>query len=405
MKTCIIIGAGGRGKDAYAPYIKDSGIMEIIGVAEPDDAKRNDFKTKYNIADDMCFNSYEDLFAKGKLADSVIICTQDRQHKEPAKMAMDCGYHILLEKPISPYEHEVRELERLALEYDKVFITAYVLRYTPFVEKLKELIKSGAIGDILTMQLNSNEGFWHHAHSFVRGQWNNSETSSPLIVAKSCHDLDLISYILESKCTSIASYGGNNHFTWDNAPGDDVPDRCTDGCPYADKCKYNAIQLYTRGKASYFVHKFETENSDEAIIEALKTNMYGRCVYRCDNNVCDQQVAAMTFENGATAVYTISAFSVENSRTLKIMGTEGEIGGYMEGGEIRLKRFDDMSEVRYKVLHDSTKHCGGDSGLIQEFAKLMEQEKIVNDTKVFQSMKMAFAAEKSRLSDSKVDVD
>lgn len=404
MKTCIIVGAGGRGKDAYAPYIKSSGIMKIVGVAEPDPGKRNDFKKTYSVSDDMCFDSYEELFSKGKLADSVIICTQDRQHMEPAKMAMKCGYHILLEKPISPYEWEVLELEKDALGYDKVFMTGYVLRYTPFIEKIKSLISDGAIGDILTMQLNSNEGFWHHAHSFVRGNWNNSETSSPLIVAKSCHDLDLICYILNSKCTSVASYGGNTHFTWDNAPGD-VPDRCTDGCPYADKCKYNAIPLYTEGKASYFVHYFECGNDKDAIIEALKTNRYGRCVYRCDNNVCDQQVAAMSFESGATAVYTISAFSLENSRTLKIMGTEGELGGFMEGGEILLKRFEDMSEIRYRVTHDGTKHCGGDSGIIKKFVEKMNQENIKNDQMIFMSHKVAFAAEKSRLSKEKVDIE
>ncbi len=395
MKTCIIIGAGGRGKDAYAPYIKKSGIMKIVGVVEPDDKKREDFKKEYAVSEEMCFSDYHDFFQKGRLADSVIICTQDRMHTEPAKLAIECGYHIMREKPVSPVETEIDELEELVKDYDKVFITGYVLRYTPFIIKIKELLDSGAIGKIMTMQLNENEGFWHHAHSYVRGPWSNSKTSSPLIVAKSCHDFDLMLYLIGSKCTGVSSYGSNGYFTPENAPGD-VPMRCTDGCSFADTCKYNAVKLYTEGKASYFVHKFECGEDKDAIIEALKTNEYGRCIYRCGNDVCDHQVASLVFENGATAVFTVSAFSLDNTRTIKLMGTEGEIGGCMEKGEIVLKRFADMTEEHFRVTHDGTKHCGGDSGIMRHFAELLERESVKNDLSVFESHRMAFAAERAR---------
>lgn len=395
MKTCIIIGAGGRGKDAYAPYIKKSGIMKIVGVVEPNRQKREDFRKYYDISNDMCFEDYHELFKRGKIADSVIICTQDRMHTEPAKLAIECGYHIMLEKPVSPVPEEIDELEALVKDYDKVFITGYVLRYTPFIMKIKELLDEGVIGKVMTMQLNENEGFWHHAHSYVRGPWANSEESSPLVVAKSCHDFDLMLYLIGSKCTRISSCGTNSYFTPENAPGD-VPDRCTDGCQFADSCMYNAIKLYTEGKASYFVHKFECGDDKEAIIEALKTNEYGRCIYRCNNDVCDHQVACLNFENGATAMFTVSAFSLDNTRTLKIMGTEGEIGGCMEKGEIVVKRFKDMTEEKINVTHDGTKHCGGDSGIVKHFVERMENPLIKNDLSVFESHRMAFAAEKSR---------
>lgn len=396
LKTCIIVGAGARGKDAYAPYIYESGIMKLVGVAEIDDDKRNEFKNKYDISDEMCFKSYEELFSKGRLADAVIIATQDKDHIKPAKLAMKRGYHILLEKPVSPNESEVLELEKDVMKYDKVFITGYVLRYTPFINKVKKLIEEGAIGDILTMQLNENEGFWHHAHSYVRGQWNNSETSSPLIVAKSCHDFDLISYLIGSRCTSIASYGGNTHFVKENAP-QNAPDRCTEGCPIEEECKYNAVKLYTEGQAKYFLHILGCGEDRNSIIEALKTNRYGRCVYKCDNNVCDHQVAAMSFEDGSTAVFTVSAFSLDNNRTLKIMGTEGELGGCMEKGEILLRKFADSSEKNIQISCDDTKHCGGDSGLIKHFVKLISGAEKENKKSIFDSHKMVFAAEESRL--------
>ncbi len=399
MKTCIIVGAGGRGKDSYAPYIKNNNLMKIVGVVDPDDYKRNQFKENYAISDSMCFTDYRDLFKRGKLADCVIICTQDRMHLEPTLMAKECGYHILLEKPIAPTIKEVEKLQKSFKGYDKIFMTAFVLRYTPFVKKIKEIIDNGEIGDIITMQFNENEGFWHHAHSYVRGPWSNAKGSSPLIVAKSCHDIDLMLYLIGSSCKNISSYGGNTYFRFENAPGN-VPARCTDGCPYADSCIYYAPRLYTEGKARYFVHKFECGENDEDIIQALRTNPYGRCVYRCDNDVCDHQVVGMEFENGATAVFTVSAFSLENNRTLKIMGTKGEVGGCMETGELKLKRFDDMSVTKIKIEHDGTKHCGGDGGLMDYFVETINNyEKVSHkvDKWMFDSHKVAFFAEKSRL--------
>lgn len=394
MKTCIIVGAGGRGKDCYAPYIKEKGIMKIVGVAEPDEQKRSNFQKDYDIADDMCFADYRELFKKGRLADSVIICTQDKMHLEPTRMAVECGYHILLEKPIATTPEELNELEKIVSGYDKIFTTGFVLRYTPFIQKIREIIKSGEIGDIVTIQLNENEGFWHHAHSYVRGPWNNESNSSPLIVAKSCHDFDLMLYLIDAECKKVSSYGSNLFFKRENAPGD-VPLRCTDGCKYGETCVYNAVKTYTEGQGRYFVHKFECGDSDEAIIDALKTNPYGRCVYRCDNDVCDHQVASLEFEGGITAVFTVSAFSRDNTRTIKIMGSKGEIGGCMESGVLVLKRFSDMTEETFHITHDGTKHCGGDGGLMEHFAKILESNE-TQDKWVLKAHKAVFAAETSR---------
>lgn len=396
MKTCIIVGAGGRGKDSYAPYIKEKKLMKIIGVAEPDNKKRTEFCKEYDIPDNMAFTDYNELFSKGRLADAVIICTQDKLHLQPTLSAIKCGYHILLEKPISSVCEELDILENALKGYDKVFMTGFVLRYTPFIEKIKELLDKGEIGRIMNMQLNENEGYWHHAHSYVRGPWNNAEKASPLIVAKSCHDFDLMLYLINSNCKSIVSYGENSFFIPQNAPGN-VPDRCTDNCEFADSCKYNAVKLYTDGAASYFVHKFECGNKKEDIINSLKTNQYGRCVYRCDNNVCDHQVAALEFENGVCAVFTVSAFSLQNTRTIKIMGTDGEIGGCMEDGEIVLKKFADNSEQKFSITHDNTRHCGGDGGLMQYFSHAVEDENYTFDSRIFDAHRLAFEAEKSRL--------
>ena len=398
MITCIIVGAGGRGMDSYAPYIKESKIMKIVGVAEPDERKRKKFCSEHAVSENMAFSDYRELFEKGRLADAVIICTHDRMHLEPTLLAIKCGYHILLEKPVSPDIDELLKIETALKGYNRVFMTGYVLRYTPFIQKIKELIDSDEIGKIMSVQLNENEGYWHHAHSYVRGQWNRTDTSAPLIVAKSCHDMDLLTYLIQRKCISISSYGGNDFFIPDNAP-EGAPLRCTDGCKYAETCQYNAIELYTNGKARYFLHKFGCDDTKESIIDALKSNCYGKCVFRCDNDVCDHQVACFEFENGITAVFTVSAFSLENNRTLKIMGTKGEIGGCMELGDIVLKKFINNQSQKIHIEHDNTKHCGGDSGLINAFVQQIRSNGGV-DFSAFESHKMAFAAEKSRSSNS-----
>jgi len=404
MKTCVIIGAGGRGKDSYAPCIEKGNLMKIVGVVEPDRQKREQFKSRYNVEESMCFEDYVEFFKRGRLADAVIICTQDRMHTEPTLLAKKCGYHILLEKPIAPTLREVKLLEKEFSDYDKIFMTGFVLRYTPFVMKLKEIIDSGEIGQLVTMSLNENEGFWHHAHSYVRGPWSNSRESSPLIVAKSSHDMDLMLYLIGSSCKYISSYGSNFYFKPENAPGE-VPERCTDGCAFADKCIYNSVKQYTEGKAEYFVHKFECGNKKEDIINALKTNPYGRCVYRCENDVCDHQVVSMEFENGVTAVFTVSAFSLENNRTIKLMGSRGEVGGCLETGEILVKSFSDMSERRIKIDGSASKHAGGDAGLMEYFARSVDNADTVEekvDRWMFESHKIAFAAERARVKNIRI---
>lgn len=399
MKTCIIIGAGGRGKDDYAPYIKKTGIMKIVGVAEPNDEKRAEFCKSYNISSDMAFSDYKELFRRGKIADAVIICTQDKMHLEPALMAMDCGYHIMLEKPITASLEELEIIENAAKNYSNVFMTGFVLRYTPFFIKIKELIDSGKIGKIMNMQLNENEGYWHHAHSYVRGPWSKQSSSAPMIVAKSCHDFDIMLYLINSKVTKVTSYGSNGYFRPENAPGD-VPKRCTDGCAFASSCKYNALKLYTEGNGAYFVHLFGCSNDKQSIIEALKTNPYGRCVFRCDNDVCDHQIAALEFENGACATFTVSAFSQRNTRTVKLMGTDGEIGGCMEDGIIVIKNFASGTEERIHITTDGTKHCGGDGGLMRRFAEAMNETEHTPDAHMFGSHRAVFAADSSRKANS-----
>lgn len=401
--SCIIIGAGSRGKDAYAPFINKRDDMEIIGVAEPDFQKRADFQKLYNISDGMCFESYRDLFAKDKLADAVLICTMDDMHLEPAVLAMEKKYHILLEKPIAPKPEEVYKLDKLIKSYDRAFLTGYVLRYAPFFMKIKEYIDTGKLGRIVSVQHNENEGYWHHAHNYVRGPWNSSKTSSPLILAKSSHDMDLLLYLIGAECKSISSFGGNIYFNNDNAPGDAAL-RCSDGCKYSGTCKYYAPKLYTETKCRNYMQAMGLD-TDAEIIEYLKTSDFDKCIYRCDNDIADHQVSSMEFEGGVTAVFTICAFTSDGSRTIKVMGTDGEIGGCLEDGRLVFKEFGNNEYEYIEIPDNGIKHGGGDSGIIDHFAAIISSDDFKYDKYAVDSHMLCFAAEESRLTGKTVNMD
>lgn len=198
--TVALAGLGSRGKDCYAKsahLIPDK--MEIVAIADIDPAKVAEVAREYNVPAERCFTSAEELIAQDKLADVMFITTQDRQHVAQAIPALQKGYDLLLEKPVSPELDECRELVKTAQEYNRKVVVCHVLRYTPFYSKVKEIIDSGKIGDVVSIMAIENVGYWHQAHSFVRGNWRNSETTSPMILQKCCHDMDLYLWLANKK--------------------------------------------------------------------------------------------------------------------------------------------------------------------------------------------------------------
>lgn len=406
--SAIIVGAGARGIGAYAPYAKiHPEKLAIVGVADPDENKRKILRDTYGFREDMCFESYEELFKRERLADAAIICTGDAMHYDPSRLAVERGYHVLLEKPISPDPLEVYRIGKVAEKSDKVFLICHVLRYTAFFRKIKELIDEGRVGRIMSVMHNENVQFQHQAHSFVRGNWRNSKTSSPMILAKSCHDMDILLYLIGKNCKKVSSFGSLGYFKKENAPKG-APDRCTDGCPYENTCPYNPLRMYTEGELRGWCGIFGCSPDDPAsLIEALKVNDYGRCVFRCDNDVVDHQVVSMEFEDGITCVFTMSAFTQTGSRTIKIMGTHGEIGANMSENVIVVKDFASGSVDTIKVRESVWGHGGGDLGITEYFVNAVNGgDRSMTSAQIsVQSHMMAFAAEKSRVEGCTVDLD
>ncbi len=403
--TAILIGAGQRGMDSYAPYaLKYPHELQFIAVAEPDNWRRESFCREHKIAENMSFDSFNAILSYDKLADIALICTQDNMHYEPAVKAMSKGYDVLLEKPMSTDLGECYQLSEAGLKSRNSLLVCHVLRYTPFFIELKHLLDDNVIGKVITVQHNENVGYSHQAHSFVRGNWRNTSQSSPMILAKASHDMDILYWLIGSECTHISSFGGLSYFNKENAP-EGAPERCFDGCPAESKCPYSADKIYILDNDSNQTKIMRSVVLKEAktneLADALRKGKYGRCVFRCDNDVVDHQTVNMKFRNNVTAVFTMTGFTGDSSRTIKIMGTNGEIRGHMERGEIEIFDFNTRKVTTINVSAPGENHSGGDEGIMRDFVRFVGAGKVTNRLSFaqssYQSHLMSLAAEHSRI--------
>lgn len=397
--SIALIGAGQRGS-IYAAYaLSHPEELRVAAVAEPDKNKREAFARLHGIPENMCYPTWEELLSSPNAADAVLVCTQDNMHTEPAIRALEAGYHVLLEKPMSNNALECLAIDEHSQKYGRMVSVCHVLRFTPFFSTLKKILDEGQIGRLISIQHNENVGYWHQAHSYVRGNWRNSREASPMILAKSCHDLDILLWLADSECSSVASFGELTHFRLENAPAD-APDRCLDGCPHREECPFYAPRIYINGNTGFPASVISSNTGVKALTAALKDGPYGRCVYRCDNDVVDHQIVAMEFKNSVTVSFTMCAFTNEVSRTIKLMGTKGEIRGAMEKNEIEITRFADGAKTKICLNPGTSGHGGGDEGIMRSFVKLMQtgtEDRLTSSGISIQSHLLAFAAEKSRL--------
>ena len=393
--TAVVLGAGSRGF-TYAGYAKaHPDELQIAAVAEPRADRRTMLAQELNIPN--CYESWQELLAQPRMADCAFVCTMDDDHIGPAIRAMELGYHVLLEKPMSNNEAQCRQIVDAANRTGRTLAVCHVLRYTPFYMTLKNLIDQGRIGEVTTINQIENVGYWHQAHSFVRGNWRNTAETSPMILQKSCHDMDIILWLMDKTCKRVQSFGSLRHFTPENAP-EGAPERCLDGCPHGDTCPYYAPRLYMdMNRTGWPVDVITTDLSEAGRRKALEEGPYGRCVYHCDNDVVDRQVVNLEFEGGAVATFTMTAFSADFSRQLKIFGTAGQITADMGTGEIVLHRFgEEKKTIPVDAAHSG--HGGGDHGIMHDFLQILRHggESRTGAGISLQSHLICFAAEKSR---------
>ncbi|HNX13872.1 MAG TPA: Gfo/Idh/MocA family oxidoreductase [Oscillospiraceae bacterium] len=402
----VLIGAGSR-STAYGPYaINQPDELQFVAVAEPDAERRNRFADIHGIPEQLRFSDYKELLGRELLGDAAVICTHDKLHFDPAVKALEKGYHVLLEKPMAATPSECMLLAEAAEEYDRVFSICHVLRYTDFFGTIKKLLDDGRIGKLISIQHNENVAFWHQAHGFVRGGFRNSDESSPMILSKCCHDMDIMLWLAGDDCVRLSSFGTLSHFKPENAPVG-APARCLDGCPVEKECPYYAPKQYLSVNTGWPTSAICNDMSIEGRTKALREGPYGRCVYHCDNNVVDHQVVNLEFANEVTAAFTMCAFTYECNRTIKLMGTKGEIRGSMLKNEIEIHNFTGEHEI-INLQQSQYGHGGGDFGLMRDFLRLVqgdgEAEGLTSVKKSVQSHIMSFAAEKARLEGTVINI-
>ena len=397
--TAVVLGAGSRGS-TYAGYAKEHPEeLKIVAIAEPRKDRLDALAEEVGVPQEYRFRHWEELLAQPKLADCAFICTLDDDHTAPALKAMELGYHLLLEKPMSNQEEECRLIAETAKKTGRRLTICHVLRYTPFYMTLKALIDRGEVGQVTTINQIENVGYWHQAHSFVRGNWRNTKETSPMLLQKSCHDMDIILWLMGSNCTRVQSFGSLGYFTPKNAP-EGAAKRCLDGCPHVETCPYSAPKLYLdMERTGWPVDVITTDMSEEGRRKALEEGPYGRCVYYCDNDVVDRQVVNMEFENGSVATFTMTGLSADFFRELKIFGTQGQIRANMGTKEIVLHRFgEDPKMIPVDMGLEASGHGGGDYGIMADFLRILREggESRSSAEASLQSHLICFAAERSR---------
>jgi len=453
----LLFGAGNRGEGAYGQYaLQHPDEIQFVAVADPNPIRRTRFAEAHQIPRERQFKGWREALSAGKIADAVINATQDQVHHESALAALDAGYDMLLEKPIAPTLKETVEVVRKAESSGRMLMICHVLRYTDFFQKVKQIIKSGRLGQVVHISHAENVSYFHMAHSYVRGNWRNKDLSAPMILAKCCHDLDLLYWFLGEKPVSLSSAGGLSHFRAENAPMG-TPERCTDGCPIAGTCPYFAPRIYVENypikkavsesdkpilrmigrlslhkpKLMRFMGKLvpplrilteysgwprntiiENSESDRAVLDALRIGPYGRCVYHCDNNVVDHQTVQLTFESGTTATLTMHGHSHEEGRSLRIDGSQATLLGKFGYSQAWLEVHDHaLAPVeRYTFpseVDQTAGHGGGDAGLMHQFVQAMQGEHfpLTSARDSLESHLMAFAADQARRERTVIDMN
>jgi predicted dehydrogenase len=393
----IVLGAGYRGR-AYAEYAKDHpDQLEIVGVADPVQAQ--------SIPAKMYWNAWRECLDSHPEADIVMITMPDDLHYEPALTALKAGYHLLLEKPISPTEAECREVIDCALKHKRLVVIGHILRYTAYFAHIKALIDSGELGEVVSIAHQESAGFWKVAHSYVRGNWANSKKSSPIILAKCSHDIDLFVWWIGKKCKKVSSFGSIKLFRREMMPKG-AACRCVDCPPEIEKrCVWSALNMYVNHDELKYLF---ADRSEAAMRRLIEETEYGKCVYQADNDVPDHQTVTMEFEGGATVSHVMTGFTAQNIRTTRIALTRGEILG--DGENLDICRFDGNAittgvPLNYR-LPNRSRHGGGDFNIVSEMIRMLRRgdpDEIRETTEqALQSHLICFAAEKSRLDGGKV---
>ena len=404
----VLIGAGQRGYHVYGRWAEQNPHrLKFVAVADPNPERVERFAAAHGIPSSGRFTDPEALLDRSLLAPACVIASPDRHHYRQAVAALAAGYHVLSEKPMAATLGDCVALAAAAEAAPGTFHVGHVLRFTPFFQTLRSVLESGRLGEVVTVEHRENVRAWHMAHSYVRGNWARSGESAPMIVAKCCHDFDILHWNLGSTVSRLSSFGSLFEFRPERAPAG-ATDRCTDPCP-VEACPYDARRVYLNpGLTGWPVHVITDDLSLEGRLIALRQGPYGRCAYKVGSDVVDHQVVAMDYASGMTAVLHMHGHSHEEERTMRYDGTRATLRGRF-GRLQSIEVIDHVTGLREDVPIAETRggHGGGDSGILELFTDSIENG-LPPETSAAESLEshlLAFLAEEARLSGAVIDVD
>ncbi len=384
MLTIAVLGLGNRGIN-YARLSRKHGDVRFTALCDFDSRKLKNAVEELDCKEARLFSSAEELFAAGKLADVLYICTQDRDHYAQAMRALDLGYHLLVEKPISPDPMDCIRIAEKAEQVQRNVFVCHVLRYSPFYRRIKKVLEEGVLGDLMLIQHNEHVGFWHFAHSYVRGNWRREDETTPMLMAKCCHDMDLLYWWLGS-CKRASSLGSLTYFKPENAP-EGAKMYCKD-CPHQGTCNYYSVDQYLpseqhEARLPWAAYAITPKKDADSIRTAAMEGPYGRCVFHSDNDVCDRQIANLVFQQEGREVlvqFSVSAFTIETYRDTHFFGTKGELICNDLTETITLHLLGQEPQTLSLNLADDSMynggHAGGDIGLVSDVLDYLSGKEI-----------------------------
>jgi predicted dehydrogenase len=404
-KTIAVLGCGGRGRMFGDMAHEASPRARAVALAEPRDEHRTAAAAAWGIAPERQFRTWQEFVAKPKMADAVVICTMDRDHVGPAVACLEKGYDLLLEKPMAVTLEDCRAIEAGQRRSGAIVGVCHSLRYHKGFRMARDLIASGAIGRLITLDLIEQVAWWHQAHSFVRGNWGNESRSTFMLLSKSCHDIDYISYVVGRDCRKVSSFGALTFFRRENAP-EGATERCLD-CPHQRTCEYSAIRHYVDGNRHHWpVASCSLDHSRAAHLEAVRTGPYGRCVWRNDNDVVDHQTVNLLFDGDVTVTFTMTAFTSNGGRLMRANGTRGDL--FFDEGSITIRTYADAGTQHFTVGPEPGGHGGGDSRVFADWLDALhsrdDRNVVANAQESLRSHTIVFAAEQSRRSGRTIDM-
>ena len=396
--SIVAIGAGNR-TSKYLEYVKQHpDRVRLVGVVELNDIRRQSVAERFGLEPSQCYADYHDFFRNPVQADAVMICTPENRHFEPTMLAIEAGCHVLLEKPIAQTLEECQAIGEAARKKGVLVSVCHVLRYHPYFMKVKELVDSGELGHIISINHRTSVGVDRAAHGFVRGIWRSERLSNPMLMSKCCHDIDFLLWLTKTPCRKLTSFGSLRWFKSKNAP-EGSAERCID-CRVESRCPFSAVDLYQVRRdwiANFDVPEGKT--IDDVIEDQLREGLYGRCVYHCDNDVVDHQIVSMEMESEVTINFSMDIFTLKDCRETHISLTEGEIDG--DENRLRVRRFRGAEETVYDFsgLAHQPFHAGADLAIVADFIDAIRtgrRDLVTSIERSVESHRICFEAERSR---------